>query len=148
MEEDNGNSIAKTTPTANPSPLVLIDGVCLMCQGATKFIIQRDPAKKFFFASLQSEMGKQMLVKGGLPEDAMNTIVFIENGMYYTRSTAVLRIARHLKFPWSLLYFFIIVPRFIRDPIYQFIARHRYRWFGKSDHCMIPTPKDRERFLD
>lgn len=148
MEEHNGKPIAKITPTGSPSPLVLIDGVCLMCQGATKFIIQRDPSRKFFFASLQSEMGKKVLAKGGLPTDAMNTIVLVENDMYFTKSTAVLRIARHLKFPWSLLYTFIIVPRFLRDPVYQFIAKHRYRWFGKSDHCMIPSPKDRERFLD
>lgn len=148
MEEHHGKPIAKITPTGSPSPLVLIDGVCLMCQGATKFIIQHDPARKFFFASLQSEMGKKVLAKGGLPTDAMNTIVLVENDMYYTKSTAVLRIARHLKFPWSLLNTFIIVPKFMRDPVYQFIAKHRYRWFGKSDHCMIPSPKDRERFLD
>lgn len=146
MEEQREKSIAKVSSI--PSPIVLIDGVCLLCQGATKFIIQRDPAQKFHFASLQSDTGRMWLTKGGLSADAMNTIVLIENGNYYTKSTAALRISRHLKFPWSLLYVLIIVPKFIRDTVYQYIARHRYRWFGKSDQCMIPSPKDKERFLE
>ncbi|WP_054956505.1 thiol-disulfide oxidoreductase DCC family protein [Paenibacillus dakarensis] len=127
--------------------IVLIDGVCHMCQGLTKFIIKRDPDGVFRFASQQSGIGQKLLSQGGLQEDLVETVVVIENGIYYTKSAAALRIARHLPFPWPLLYGFIIVPRVFRDFIYKWIAKNRYRWFGKDDECMIPTPEIRRRFL-
>ncbi|WP_245699654.1 thiol-disulfide oxidoreductase DCC family protein [Paenibacillus glacialis] len=128
--------------------VVLIDGVCNLCQSATRFIIRHDPTGRFHFASLQSNTGKMLLAKSGLSTEVMNTIVLIENGKYYTKSTAALRISRHLKFPWPLIYALIIVPKFIRDVAYRYIARHRYRWFGKSDQCMLPSPELRDRFLE
>ncbi|WP_322923139.1 thiol-disulfide oxidoreductase DCC family protein [Paenibacillus campi] len=129
-------------------PIVLVDGVCHFCQGATKFIIKRDPQGIFHFASLQSEVGQKLLQKGGMRNDVMDTFVLIEKGTFYTRSTAALHIARKLRFAWPLLYAFIIVPRLLRDGVYNMIARNRYSWFGKSDQCMLPTPEIRERFLE
>ncbi|MFD1136070.1 thiol-disulfide oxidoreductase DCC family protein [Paenibacillus urinalis] len=129
--------------------IVLIDGVCHLCQGITKWIIQRDSEGVFYFASLQSEVGRRLLEQGGLSVDALDTFVYIEKGRYHTRSTAALKVARRLKFPYYLAYGFIIVPKFIRDIVYNFIARNRYRWFGRDgeDACMLPTPEIRERFL-
>lgn len=127
--------------------VVLIDGVCHLCQGLTKFIIKRDPAGVFRFASLQSDIGQEFLRQGGLPADLIETVIVVENGAYYTRSAAALRISRRLPFPWPLLYGFIIVPRALRDVIYKWVAKNRYRWFGKDEECMIPTPDIRRRFL-
>ncbi|MGG1878835.1 thiol-disulfide oxidoreductase DCC family protein [Paenibacillus sp. 7541] len=131
----------------SPHAIVLIDGVCHLCQGLTRFIIQRDPDGYFHFASLQSEAGQELLRQGGLPEDMSETMVLIEDGTYYTRSTAALRIVRRLRFPWPLLYIAVTVPRPLRNQLYRMVARNRYRWFGKSEECLIPTPDIRRRFL-
>lgn len=130
------------------SSIVLIDGECLLCQGATKFIIQHDPAGRFHFASLQSDTGQKLLTKNGLPIDFMSGFVLIEDDRYFTQSTAALRIARQLRGLWPLTYGFILLPRFIRDTVYQYISRNRYRWFGKADHCMLPTPELKGRLLE
>ncbi|MBE9917929.1 thiol-disulfide oxidoreductase DCC family protein [Paenibacillus donghaensis] len=127
--------------------IVLVDGVCHLCQGLTRFIIERDPQAKFRFASLQSEIGAELLRQGGLPADGMDTVVLIENGHYYTHSAAVLRIFRQLKMPWPLLYAFVIIPPAIRNRMYGWVARNRYRWFGKDEQCLLPTPELRNRFL-
>ncbi len=148
MEENNRDALTKVSSVASPSPIVLIDGVCNLCQGATKFIVRHDHGGRFQFASLQSHMGQALVAKGELPTDVINTIILIENGKYYTKSTAALRISRHLKFPWPIIYGLIIVPKSIRDVAYRYIARHRYRWFGKSDQCMLPSPELKGRFLE
>lgn len=127
--------------------IVLVDGVCHFCQGITKWIIKRDPEGKYHFASLQSDVAKELLEKGGLSTDSMDTFVLIEDGEYYTRSTAALKLAKGLKFPYPLLYAFIIVPKFIRNAVYNLVARNRYRWFGKDEACMLPTPEIKNRFL-
>ncbi|WP_458461586.1 thiol-disulfide oxidoreductase DCC family protein [Paenibacillus sp.] len=128
-------------------PIVLVDGVCHFCQGLTKWIIKRDPEGKYHFASLQSDVAKKLLEKGNLSTDRMDTFVLIENGKYYTRSTAALRLAKGLKFPYPLVYVFIIIPEFIRNTVYNWVARNRYRWFGKDEACMLPTPEIKDRFL-
>jgi len=128
-------------------PIVLVDGVCHFCQGLTKWIIKRDPEGKYHFASLQSNVAKKLLEKGNLSTDSMDTFVLIEDGKYYTRSTAALRLAKGLKFPYPLLYVLIIVPKFIRNAVYNTVARNRYRWFGKDEACMLPTPEIKDRFL-
>ncbi|SLK03969.1 MULTISPECIES: thiol-disulfide oxidoreductase DCC family protein [unclassified Paenibacillus] len=128
-------------------PIVLVDGVCHFCQGLTKWIIKRDPEGKYHFASLQSDVAKKLLEKGNLSTDSMDTFVLIEDEKYYTRSTAALRLAKGLKFPYPLLYVLIIVPKFIRNAIYNTVARNRYRWFGKDEACMLPTPEIKDRFL-
>jgi predicted DCC family thiol-disulfide oxidoreductase YuxK len=136
---------------AEPSPeshdVVLFDGVCNLCNGSVRFIIARDPAAHFHFAALQSETARRLLTEarhiGRLPD----SVALLQGGHVYTRSTAGLRIARRLRFPWPLLYGFTIVPRPLRDAVYDLIARNRYRWFGKRDACMLPTPELRSRFL-
>jgi predicted DCC family thiol-disulfide oxidoreductase YuxK len=124
--------------------VVLFDGVCNLCNGAVRFILARDPAARFRFASLQSDAARRLMGTGGPTE----TIVLLDAGKTYVKSTAALRIARGLRFPWPLLYAFVAVPRPVRDLIYDWVARHRYRWFGKRDTCMLPTPELRERFLE
>ncbi|KAA8747155.1 MULTISPECIES: thiol-disulfide oxidoreductase DCC family protein [Paenibacillus] len=138
---------ATQTDVHQGHPIVLVDGVCHFCQGLTKWIIKRDPEGKYHFASLQSDVAKELLAKGNLSTDSMDTFVLIENGKYYTRSTAALRLAKGLKFPYPLLYVFIIVPKFIRNAVYNWVARNRYRWFGKDEACMLPTPEIKDRFL-
>lgn len=138
---------ANQTDVHQGHPIVLVDGVCHFCQGLTKWIIKRDPEGKYHFASLQSDVAKELLAKGNLSTDSMETFVLIENGKYYTRSTAALRLAKGLKFPYPLLYVFIIVPKFIRNAVYNWVARNRYRWFGKDEACMLPTPEIKDRFL-
>ncbi|GAS80216.1 thiol-disulfide oxidoreductase DCC family protein [Paenibacillus amylolyticus] len=138
---------ANQTDVHQGHPIVLVDGVCHFCQGLTKWIIKRDPEGKYHFASLQSDVAKELLEKGNLSTDSMDTFVLIENGSYYTRSTAALRLAKGLKFPYPLLYVFIIIPKFIRNAVYNWVARNRYRWFGKDETCMLPTPEIKDRFL-
>ncbi|WP_340016129.1 thiol-disulfide oxidoreductase DCC family protein [Paenibacillus sp. FSL K6-1318] len=138
---------ANQTDVHQGHPIVLVDGVCHFCQGLTKWIIKRDPEGKYHFASLQSDVAKELLEKGNLSTDSMDTFVLIENGNYYTRSTAALRLAKGLKFPYPLLYVFMIIPKFIRNAVYNWVARNRYRWFGKDEACMLPTPEIKDRFL-
>ncbi|MGE3801853.1 MAG: thiol-disulfide oxidoreductase DCC family protein [Candidatus Kapaibacterium sp.] len=129
------------------SPLVLFDGVCNFCEGSVRFIINRDPKGLFRFASLQSEFGQGVLRRQGRDPEEMSSVVLVQDGVLYTKSAAALRIARGLRFPWPVLFGFIILPPFLRDFVYDYIARNRYKWFGKKEECMIPTPEIRERFL-
>lgn len=127
------------------SAIVLFDGVCNFCNESVNFIIERDRENYFKFAPLQSETGKKLLREYDLQNT--DTIVLIENGMAYTRSTAALRIARRLSGAWSWLYGFIVVPPVVRDFFYKLFSKNRYRLFGKKDACMMPMPEIRERFL-
>lgn len=127
--------------------IVLFDGACNMCNHSVQFAIKRDPEGHFKYASLQSELGQELLQHYKLPL-VLDTIVLIENGKAYTHSSAPLRILRKSSTPWSLLYAFIIVPPFIRNGVYRWIAKNRYKWFGKNESCMMPTPELRRRFLD
>jgi predicted DCC family thiol-disulfide oxidoreductase YuxK len=127
--------------------VVLMDGVCHLCQGLVRFIIPRDPEAQFMFAPLQSEVAAKLLLEGGLDPKSMDTVVLVENGVFYTESAAALRIARRLRFPWPMAYVFILVPRPLRNVLYRFVARNRYRWFGRDEQCLLPTPEIRQRFL-
>ena len=137
-----------------PKAIVLFDGVCNLCNGAVTFIIDRDPDAYFRFAPLQSEAGgarlepepRDLVHKDLQDGDALESIVLLEDGQRFTRSTAALRIARRLRGVWPL-YAFIVVPRPVRDRVYRWIARNRYRWFGKTDACRLPTPELARRFL-
>src|SRR4051794_20637814 len=129
-------------------PLILFDGVCNLCAWAVRFIIERDPQGLFRFASLQSELGRCLLAQHGIDTESTDSFVLIEDGIAFTESSAALRVARQLGGAWPLCYAAIILPRFLRDPIYRFIARNRYRWFGKQETCMVPMPELRARFLD
>ncbi|TGE23135.1 thiol-disulfide oxidoreductase DCC family protein [Hymenobacter metallicola] len=135
--------------TTTASTTILFDGVCNLCSGFVQFIIERDTAGYFRFASLQSAVGQKLLAQHGitLRETGPETVMLVENDQVYTHSTAVLRIARQLGAGWPLLYTFIIVPKVLRDAAYRFVARHRYQWFGQTEACMLPTPELRQRFL-
>lgn len=128
-------------------PIILFDGVCNLCNGSVQFIIKRDKEAKFRFASLQSEAGRKILEQFHLPLDTFNSFVLYQDDKIYTRSTAALRVFSQLK-GWKWVGALSYVPRFIRDGVYNLIARNRYRWFGKKDVCMIPTPELKSRFLD
>lgn len=129
------------------NPVILFDGYCNLCNSSINFIIDRDPEGYFKLGSLQSNEAISFFNKYGLNKDEFKTVVLIENNTVYTRSTAALRIARRLKGPVKLIWIFILFPRFIRDPIYNWIARNRYKWFGKRNECRIPTPELESRFL-
>lgn len=127
---------------------ILFDGVCNLCNGFVQFVIARDPDARFRFASLSSETAGRLLKESGVTEPIPDTVVLVEGGQVYFRSDAPLRIARRLPFPWPLLGIFLVIPRFIRDRVYDFIAARRYRWFGRQDVCLIRTPDLQRRFLD
>jgi len=128
--------------------IVLFDGVCNLCNGTVNFIIDRDPVGYFRFAPLQSSVAETYLANADGPDHSLGTIVLVENGQTYVRSTAALRIARRLAGPWSLLALALAVPRPLRDAVYNWIATNRYDWFGQRDQCRMPTPGLRDRFLD
>lgn len=128
--------------------LILFDGVCNLCNAAVNFIIKRDAAAKFKFASLQSDRGKHELTRFGSVERTFQSVILIDGDTIYKQSDAVLRIASELGMPWSLFGIFKFVPRKFRNAIYNVLARNRYRLFGRKSECMIPTPELRSRFLD
>ena len=127
--------------------VILFDGVCNLCNGAVQFVIERDPAARFGFAALQSPVAAR-LMGSSRSGGRLDSIVLIEEGRIWSQSTAALRIARRLRFPWPALYAMIVVPRPLRDWIYNLVARNRYTWFGEREACMVPTPALRARFLD
>ena len=128
--------------------IILFDGVCNLCNGSVIFILRREKNPVFQFASIQSEAGKELLEWCGLPRDYRQAIVLIDDGKIYLGSTAALKIGQTLKFPWSFLsYAGFIIPKLIRDWVYNQIAVNRYQWFGKREVCMIPTEKLKARFL-
>jgi predicted DCC family thiol-disulfide oxidoreductase YuxK len=130
------------------SRVVLFDGVCNLCNGSVEFIIARDPGAHFHFAALDSAAARRVLGECEIEVALPDSVILVERGQVFTRSTAALRIARRLRFPWPLVSASIIVPRPVRDMLYDLIARHRYSWFGKKDACMLPTPELRTRFLE
>ena len=129
------------------SGTILFDGVCNLCNGFVRFVIARDPAAHFRFAALSSDAATKLLADAGVLGAIPDSIVLVEDGRVYFRSDAPLRIARGLTFPWPLFAAFFVVPRFVRDRVYDFIAARRYRWFGRRDICMVPTPDLKQRFL-
>ena len=128
--------------------IVLFDGVCNLCNGFVQFIIQRDPQGYFSFCSMQSELGKQLMLQHDIDPNAMDTFVLLHNGKVFTKSDAALRVAMKLSGPWSLLDLFLIVPKPLRNWCYDLIAQNRYKWFGQSESCMLPTRDLTRRFLD
>ena len=130
------------------NPVVLFDGVCNLCSSSVQFIIKHDNKKQFRFASLQSEFGQKVMEQFGLPTNELNSFILLENGKIYTKSTGALRVTKKLNGLWVLLYGFIIVPPFIRNAVYSFVARNRNKWFGKKEACWLPTPELRKLFLD
>ncbi|MBS1619149.1 MAG: thiol-disulfide oxidoreductase DCC family protein [Bacteroidetes bacterium] len=131
-----------------PERLVLFDGVCNLCNASVQFVIRHDPEGRFRFAALQSEVGQEVLRAHGLAADQLfDSFVYLREGQLYQRSAAALYLLRDLGGIWRLLYAFVIIPRPVRDAVYDVVAKYRYKWFGKRDSCMVPTAELRGRFL-
>lgn len=129
-------------------PLVIFDGVCNYCCGVVNSIIRKDPGGIFRFAPFQSDAAKRILEKYNYPADSLDSFVLIDEGKLYTKSEAGLRVQKLLGGIHKLLYAFIAVPAPVRDAVYDYIARNRYKWYGKKEECMIPDPEMRSRFLE
>jgi predicted DCC family thiol-disulfide oxidoreductase YuxK len=128
--------------------LILFDGVCNLCNGFVRFVIERDPDGRFQFAALQSAAAARVLAGHRPLSPVPDSVVLVEEGRVFTGSTAALRIVRGLRFPWPLAAALLAIPGPLRDWMYGFVARRRYLWFGKREHCMVPTPALRSRFID
>ncbi|AYV54787.1 thiol-disulfide oxidoreductase DCC family protein [Leptospira kmetyi] len=129
-------------------PIVFFDGVCNLCNAAVLFFIDANARKNLKFASLQSEAAARILGKKTELGESPNSVLFLENGILHQKSNAVLKICAHLSFPWRILPFFRWIPGGIRDFVYDWIARNRYRWFGRLDACRMPDPSLKSRFLE
>ncbi|GAB4487659.1 MAG: thiol-disulfide oxidoreductase DCC family protein [Saprospiraceae bacterium] len=130
------------------SPILLFDGVCNLCNASVQWVLKRDRNGIFKFAALQSEIGQRLLQQFGFSQENFDTVVLVDGEKVFTRSDAPLEIARRLGGLWSLFFVFKIIPRFLRDAVYNWVARNRYRWFGRREECMLPRPEWKNRFLD
>jgi predicted DCC family thiol-disulfide oxidoreductase YuxK len=128
--------------------IIVFDGLCNFCNSTVQFIIKKDTQNKFKFAAIQTRTGHELLQKHGITVSTLDTIVLLKKGIVYLRSDAALQIAKELDKPWKVLAIFKITPKFVRDSLYDFFAKHRYYWFGKRDECVIPTQELRQRFLN
>ena len=128
-------------------PILFYDGVCNLCNGSVRFVLKRDRKQIFRFAALQSGYARDALARLGVTPE-LDTIYLLDGGLLYDRSSAALRIARQLRFPWPMMTVFLIVPKPLRDAVYNWVGRNRYRWFGRTDTCQIPDVDARNRFLD
>ena len=129
------------------NPVLLFDGYCNLCSHWVGFVLKHDKQKQFRFCALQSTVAQKLLKKFNLP-DENKTVVLLADNKAYTKSTAALHILKTLGGVGALLYVFILLPRFIRDAVYDFVARHRYQWFGKKDRCYFPSPNEKFFFID
>jgi predicted DCC family thiol-disulfide oxidoreductase YuxK len=140
--------MSKDKSLAPGQRIILFDGVCNLCNSSVNFIIDRDPKGKFRFAALQSDVGQKLLLENSINATSFDSIVLISEGKIFQKSTAALKIAKELSRPWLVVYYmFIWVPTFIRDFFYNIIAANRYKIFGRSEACRIPTPELKSRFL-
>lgn len=129
--------------------LILFDGVCNLCNSSVQYVIKHDKGNRFMFAPLQGETGKEIINQFNIDSAKIDSILlYIPNKGIYAKSSAALKIASKLSFPRNLLSVFFIIPTFIRNWVYNYIAKHRYEWFGKKESCMIPTPELKQKFLD
>lgn len=140
-------SAALSKAMDDPGKILLFDGVCNLCNGLVKFIIKRDHRHLIRFAPLQSEYARSALKRFNRDADEINTVVYISDENYFLKSVAILNLLKDLGGAWRILYGFIIIPRFIRDAVYDLVVRHRYRIFGKRELCMVPTPEIMDRFV-
>ena len=127
-------------------PVVLFDGVCKLCNSSVNFILDRDKKGRLKLAPLQSDFARQALASHELQSNLMDSILLLEGVRLSAKSTAILRISKYLGGAWPLCMTFLVIPRFIRDFIYDTVAKNRYRWFGKSDTCRLPDPEFEDRF--
>lgn len=127
--------------------VIFFDGVCNLCNSTINYVIDHEPKGYFKLCTLQSEKGEVFLKNYNLIPKEVKTVILYENNRLYTRSTAALKIAKRFKGPVKVVWIFIIIPRFLRDPVYNYIARNRYRWFGIRDQCRVPNPEIQNRFI-
>lgn len=127
--------------------ILLFDGECNLCNKSVQFVIKRDKKANIKFASLQSETGKQIMQQFNIPSEYIDSIILLERGNVYYKSTAALRLSKKMDALWPLCFTIIIIPAFIRNIIYDFIARNRIKWLGKADTCWVMTPEFKNRFL-
>lgn len=128
------------------NPIILFDGVCNLCNGSVDFLLKYDRKKQFRFASIQSEAAKLLFRKFQIPAET-DSVILIKSNQVYFESDAAIEIAGMLSFPWKMVVVFRIIPKKMRDNIYQWIAKNRYRWFGKRDICRIPATLEKESFI-
>ena len=128
-------------------PIILFDGVCNYCNSMVNFIIRQDKKKRFLFAPLQSSVARNLLQDHHLPLNDFDSFILFDKEKIYMRSSASLNVFRKLPWYWKWTQIFWIIPKFFRDGIYNFIAKNRYRWFGRKETCMVPTPEFQNRFL-
>jgi predicted DCC family thiol-disulfide oxidoreductase YuxK len=128
--------------------ILLFDGVCNLCNSSINFVIDHDPSEKFKFAALQSEFGQKKLKELNLDPKDFDSIVLLSNNQIHVKSTAALKVAKELTGGWPMLYAFIIVPPFIRHAVYNLIAKNRYKIWGRTDQCRVPTPELKQRFIE
>ncbi|MEX0321163.1 MAG: thiol-disulfide oxidoreductase DCC family protein [Puniceicoccaceae bacterium] len=131
-----------------PDKLVIYDGSCGFCSKSVIFIINRDKEGDTLFSANESSFGKKALLEHALQDISNDSLVFIEMGVAHTYSEAGLRICRYLKFPWNIFGIFLIIPRFLRDPVYKFVARNRHRLSGSGDNCIVPSEQISDRFIE
>lgn len=127
--------------------IILFDGICNLCSGAVDFFIRHDKKNIFRFAALQSDAGIKLQQKLGIDPELIESFILIEGSKYYKKSTAALRLTRYIGFPYILFYPLLLIPPFIRNFVYDIIAKYRYTWFGKKNTCRIPTPEEQSKFL-
>lgn len=130
-----------------PEHLLLFDGVCNLCNASVDFVIRRDSKRRFRFASLQSDVGQRILQEHGLSHTEFDSVLYLRNGVLHTKSGAALRISARLDGLWPMFAVFMVIPPFLRDAVYSWIARNRYAWFGKRETCRVPTAEERSLFL-
>ena len=128
--------------------VLLFDGVCNLCQSSVQFVLTHNKKENVKFASLQSEFVSSALSNSDLPPDYLNSLVLVENGNTYVKSEAALRLAKHLNSPWKLGSALLIVPKFVSNAVYDWVAKNRYKWYGKKEACWIPEDRWKNRFLD
>ncbi|MFK8164964.1 MAG: thiol-disulfide oxidoreductase DCC family protein [Lewinella sp.] len=129
-------------------PILFFDGVCNLCNGAVQWFITRDKSERLRFASLQSDLAQELLPAAGVDPSSLSSLVLLEGGKAYSKSTGALRATGHLGGIWSPLASTLsLFPRFIRDGVYDLIAKYRYQWFGKEEACMLPRPEWKHRFV-
>ncbi len=128
-------------------PILIFDGVCHLCNQSIDFVISRDKRGQFRYTANQNEAGRRLLIEHGVDPDEIHSVYLLHDGVLYSKSTAALKVARMLGFPWALAYVFIVIPAPVRNLVYDWVARNRYRWFGKKETCRLPSPEERALFL-
>ncbi|MBA5630473.1 thiol-disulfide oxidoreductase DCC family protein [Moheibacter lacus] len=131
----------------NSEKIILFDGVCNLCNSTVQKVIENDAKNQFKFASLQSEFGQKFLENNHLSKDEFNSMILVDGEKFYTRSDAALRIGKELKGLYKLSGLLFAFPKFIRNSVYDFVSRNRYKWFGKQESCWLPTPELKEKFI-